>query len=234
MLKALIFDVDGTLADTEDIHRQAFNLAFAEAGLDWHWDRALYARLLDVAGGKERIGHYWRLVGPGSGEIDGRIDAIHASKTRHYDALAGAGRLPLRPGIRALIDEAVASGLPIAIATTTTPANIDALLRHHLGSAWPSLFAAVRDGATPGAKKPAPDIYLDVLEVLGLDGADCIALEDSENGLRAAAAAGIPAVITPTAYTAHHDFGDALITPVSLAGVNLATMRRWHAAALQP
>ena len=231
MLKALIFDVDGTLADTEDVHRQAFNLAFAEAGLDWHWDQALYAHLLDVDGGKERIDYYRRLADAAAG-ID--AGALHAAKTRHYRVLAGGGLVPLRPGIRALIREAVAHELPIALATTTTPANIDTLLRGPLGSGWRSLFAAVCDGAAPGPKKPAPDVYLDVLATLGLDGADCIALEDSANGLRAAGAAGIPTVITPTAYTAHHDFGDALIALPSLDGVHLATVRRWHAAALQP
>jgi HAD superfamily hydrolase (TIGR01509 family) len=249
MLKALIFDVDGTLADTESAHRQAFNAAFREVGLDWHWHESLYASLLDVTGGKERLHYYWRLVDPD--EADGRkvketIAAVHAIKTRHYDALAGAGQLPLRPGILRLIREAEAARLPIAIATTTTPANIDALLRTPLGSNWRALFAAVCDGATAGRKKPAPDVYLATLAALGLPAAGCIAIEDSENGLRAACAAGIATVVTPSAYTRGHQFGAALMQlphlgdpdqPITVPGldqrwVDLAALRRWHSCTL--
>ena len=246
-MRALIFDVDGTLADTESAHRQAFNAAFREVGLDWHWHESLYARLLDVTGGKERLLYYWRMVDPD--EADGSkvretIEAVHAIKTRHYDALAGL--LPLRPGILRLIREAQAAGMPIAIATTTTPANVDALLRTPLGSDWRTLFAAVCDGSTAGSKKPAPDVYLATLAALGLAAADCIAIEDSENGLRAACAAGIPTVITPTAYTRGQQFDAALVQlphlgdpdePIKVprAGerwVDLAVLHRWHRSTL--
>ncbi len=244
-MKALIFDVDGTLADTESAHRLAFNAAFREVGLDWHWHESLYARLLDVAGGKERLHHYWRMVDPeeaDGGKVRETIDAVHAIKTRHYDALAG--NLPLRPGILRLIREATAAGVPVAIATTTTPANVDALLRAPLGRDWRALFSVVCDASTAGSKKPAPDVYLAALAAMGLAAADCIAFEDSENGLRAARAAGIPTVITPTAYTRGHQFDGALAQlahlgdpedPVALPGererwVNLAVLQRWHAA----
>lgn len=246
-MKAIIFDVDGTLADTESAHRQAFNAAFREVGLDWHWHESLYARLLDVTGGKERLHYYWRMVDPD--EADGRkvratIEAVHAIKTRHYDALAG--QLPLRPGILRLILEAQSARLPIAIATTTTPANVDALLRTRLGSNWRTMFAAVCDGSTAGGKKPAPDVYLATLAALGLPAADCIAIEDSENGLRAACAAGIPTVITPTAYTRGQQFDAALVQlphlgdpdqPITAPGadqrwVDLAALRRWHSCTL--
>ncbi|MET0858392.1 MAG: HAD family hydrolase [Telluria sp.] len=250
-MKAIIFDVDGTLADTESAHRQAFNAAFREVGLDWHWHESLYASLLDVTGGKERLQYYWRLVDPE--EADGRkvretIEAVHAIKTRHYAALAGGGQLPLRPGILRLIREAQAARLPIAIATTTTPANVDALLRTPFGSDWRSLFATVCDGSTAGAKKPAPDVYLATLAALGLQAAECIAIEDSENGLRAAGAAGIPTVVTPTAYTRGHQFDAALMQlphlgdpdqPIKVPGadqrwVDLAALRRWHDASSNP
>jgi len=246
-MNALIFDVDGTLADTESAHREAFNAAFVEVGLDWHWDEALYTRLLDVAGGKERLLHYWRMVDPeeahGSkvGEV---INAVHVIKTRHYTTRVSEGGLPLRPGIARLIGEANEAGLPIAIATTTTTANLDALLSGPFGADWRKRFDAVCDASTAPNKKPAPDVYHAALERLRMDAADCLALEDSANGLQAALAAGIPTLITINAYTAHNDFDGALQvlphlgdpdTPLawSLPGmehpwVDLPTLQRWH------
>ncbi|WP_420475366.1 HAD-IA family hydrolase [Noviherbaspirillum sp. ST9] len=250
-MRALIFDVDGTLADTETAHRDAFNAAFSEAGLDWYWDEALYARLLDVAGGKERILHYWKTVDPD--EASGRlaretVDAVHLLKTRHYDAMVRGGRLSLRPGILRLICEAHASKVPMAIASTTTSSNIDALLEAPLGSGWRSLFAAVCDASTTDIKKPAPDVYLAALDALALPPDACLAMEDSENGLRAARAAGIPTLVTPTAYTVTHRFDDALLVLPYLGDpdhplpqhipdadqrwVDLAALRRWHSGTL--
>jgi len=250
-MQALIFDVDGTLADTEAAHREAFNAAFAEVGLDWHWDEALYARLLKVAGGKERLLHHWRMVDPdeaGGSQARAVIEAVHAIKTRHYARRVGGGGLPLRPGIARLIDEAGEHGLPIAIATTTTPANLDALLQAPLGADWRRRFAAICDAGTTAVKKPAPDVYLAVLERLGLDAGDCLAVEDSENGLRAAQAAGIPTVVTPSAYSAQDRFDGALLVvphlgdpdqpmPQHLPGADhrwadLAALRRWHRGTL--
>jgi beta-phosphoglucomutase-like phosphatase (HAD superfamily) len=247
MLSALIFDVDGTLADTEAAHRDAFNAAFSEIGLDWHWSESLYVSLLDVAGGKERILHYWNLVDPQ--EASGRIarqtvEAVHRIKTRHYEAMVSGGRLALRPGMLRLIGEAHAAKVPMAIASTTTPANIDALLRTPLGSAWRTLFAAGCDASTATNKKPAPDVYLAALDALALPAADCLAFEDSVNGMRAAHAAGIPTVVTPTAYTVGHCFDDALLVLPHLGDpdhplpqhlpdadhrwTDLAALRRWH------
>ncbi len=247
MLKALIFDVDGTLADTETAHREAFNAAFRANGLTWEWDETLYTRLLMIAGGKERIAHYWQQVDPvraGESRSAATIDRIHALKTQEYEKRVSGGQLALRPGMERLIREAHASGMPMAIATTTTPANVDALLLTPLGADWRNYFAVVCDASTPGRKKPAPDVYLAALAALRLPGAECLAFEDSENGLRAATAAGIPTLITPTAYTALHDFDGALVVvphlgdpdmPMAqrLAGtdqrwVDLAALRRWH------
>jgi len=251
-MQALIFDVDGTLADTETAHLHAFNAAFAEAGLDWFWDEALYARLLEVAGGKERLRHYWRMVD--GAEAEGAqaarvVDKLHALKTFHYTEQVRRYGLPLRPGIARLLDEAAAAGLRVAIATTTTPANLDALLQVHFGATWRTRFAAIGDGATTPTKKPAPDVYRYVLEQLGLDPAACLAFEDSGNGLLAARAAQVPVVVTPTAYTSHHPFdgalavlphlGDArlpLIEPVRgerHRWVDLETLRRWHGDAVR-
>jgi HAD superfamily hydrolase (TIGR01509 family) len=246
MLKALIFDVDGTLADTEDAHRRAFNSAFREAGLDWHWHTSLYVRLLDIAGGKERLLHYWQLIDPEAqgSHVAHVLDAVHAIKTRHYAAFVGAGQVALRPGVLRLIAEARAAGLQLAIATTTTPGNLDALLRAPLGNNWRAQFAVVCDGATPVTKKPAPDIYLAVLADLGLNGADCLAIEDAEIGLRAACAAQVPTLVTPTPWTRGQQFGAALMqlphlgdpgTPweSALPGLHqrwadLALLRSWH------
>ncbi|TDF65611.1 HAD family hydrolase [Cupriavidus sp. L7L] len=250
-MKALIFDVDGTLADTETAHLQAFNAAFAEVGLDWCWDEALYTRLLKVAGGKERLLHYWRMVDPEEArgcKVRETIDAVHAIKTRHYAERVGSGQLPLRPGIARLIDEAGSAGVPIAIATTTTPANLDALLQVPLGQRWRERFAAIGDAGTTAIKKPAPDVYLAVLERLGLEAGDCLAIEDSENGLRAAQAAGIATLVTPSAYTAHERFDGALLVlphlgdpgqplPQQLPGAaqrwaDLGALRNWHRGTL--
>jgi len=248
MLKALVFDVDGTLADTEEAHRAAFNAAFTDAGLAWHWSVPAYTRLLDIAGGRERIRHFWQATDPSAARAPGAdavVDMLHARKTRHYAHLADAGQVALRPGMRRLVREARAARLPLAIASTTTPDNIDALLRPPFGRNWRALFAAVCDAGTTAIKKPAPDVYLAALAALGLPGADCLAFEDSANGLRAAHAAGIPAIVTPTAWTRSQDFSGALLCldhlgdpadPVDLPGtrrrwVDLAALRRWHAAA---
>jgi HAD superfamily hydrolase (TIGR01509 family) len=246
-MQALIFDVDGTLADTETAHLHAFNAAFAQAGLDWFWDEALYTRLLNVAGGKERLLHYWRTqeceeaAGPQAREA---VDALHALKTRHYAERMRERGMPLRPGIARLIDEANEAGLRVAIATTTTPANLDALLQPHFGASWRRRFAAIGDAGTTTAKKPAPDVYHHVLGELGLQPAACLAFEDSRNGLLAARAAGVPVVVTPSAFTAHEDFDGALAVLPHLGDphapivqmvrgewhrwVDLAMLRRWH------
>ena len=217
---ALIFDVDGTLADTEAAHREAFNEAFVEEGVGWHWSEALYTRLLGVSGGHERLAAYWREVEDGP-PPPSTLRRVHAAKTRRYTSKVGLGQVPLRPGVLRLLREAGAAGVLLAIATTTTPANIDALLRAPLGPDWRATFAAVADGATAPLKKPHPQVYLQVLEALGLPAAVCLAFEDSGNGLRAARAAGLPTLVTPTAFTASDDFAGALGVWPDLGDVHL-------------
>lgn len=237
-LSALVFDVDGTLADTESLHRQAFNEAFAAEGLDWHWDEPSYTRLLEVSGGKERILHYWRQVRGDLVDIDGAgvrdvVDRIHFAKTAAYEAMVNAGMVQLRPGVLALMEEASRAGLRLAIATTTSPVNIAALLRHAIGPHWRLQIPVVCDASSAPLKKPHPQVYAQVLQRLKLPAEACIAFEDSANGLRSALAAGLQVVVTPTGFTARHDFDGALRVLYDLSGVRVADLLAWHEERLQ-
>jgi HAD superfamily hydrolase (TIGR01509 family) len=211
-IKAIIFDVDGTLADTEDGHRKSFNKAFAECGLDWNWDVALYDKLLKVTGGKERIKYFVSDFLSGfdkPSDYEGFVKNLHAVKTKHYTNMLREGHIPLRPGIKQLIYDAHAAGITLAIATTTTPENVSALLEVGLGNDWERYFAANGCGDIVPHKKPAPDIYFWVLEKLGLSADECIALEDSENGLRSSLSAGIKTYVTTNHYTRNQNFAGA-------------------------
>jgi len=214
MLKALLFDVDGTLADTErDGHRPAFNAAFREFGLDWHWDAPLYGQLLAVTGGKERMRHYVERFRPDyvrPADFDDLVVALHQAKTRHYTRMLGEGGIPLRPGVKRLLVEARAAGLVLGVATTTTPDNVTALLRHSLAEDGADWFEVIAAGDIVPAKKPAPDIYVWAMSQLGLSAHECVAFEDSRNGIRASLGAGLRTVITVNDYTREDDFTGAL------------------------
>ena len=205
MLRALIWDVDGTLAETEEEgHRQAFNQVFAEQGLPWHWDEARYGELLAITGGKERLLHAWRQTDPAAAAAPGaaqRVAHLHARKTAIYLERVDAGAVVLRPGVHRLLSQARQQGLLLAIATTTTPANVQGLLSATLGPASLSWFNCIAAGAEVARKKPAPDVYQRVLQQLGLPADDCLAIEDSAVGAESACAAGLAVLVTRSRYS---------------------------------
>ncbi len=215
-LQALIFDVDGTLADTErDGHRVAFNQAFEQAGLDWNWTVELYGELLAVTGGKERMAYYLQKFNtdfPTDDKTPLMIKELHASKTQHYTELLSTGAIPLRPGVERLIHQARENNMRIAISTTTTPANVTALLEHALAKGSSDWFEVIAAGDIVPAKKPAADIYVWALKQLKLKAEDCLAFEDSENGIKSSQGANLKTIITINDYTRSHDFtGAALV-----------------------
>jgi len=214
-LKALILDIDGTLSDTErDGHRIAFNQAFKEAGLNWHWDTKTYGNLLEVTGGKERIHHFINKFQPAFDPPENLNDFIlklHKTKTRHFVTLLKSGAIPLRPGVERVLKEARSEGLRLAIATTTTPENVTTLLTATLGKDSIDWFEVIAAGDVVPGKKPAPDIYLYALKQMGLNADDCIAFEDSENGLLSSTGAGIKTIVTINDYTRQQDFGGAAL-----------------------
>jgi HAD superfamily hydrolase (TIGR01509 family) len=216
---ALIFDVDGTLAETEELHRQAFNHAFVRHGLDWHWDRAVYKDLLRVTGGKERIRAYHGRRENASPLSDADIAELHRVKTAHYAGLIETGCCPLRPGVTDLLTAAKARGQRLAIATTTSHGNIDALLSQALGKRWAADFDAIVAGDDVRDKKPAPDVYLEVLARLKLEASDCVAIEDSANGMIAASRANIPVLITRSMFFRDDDFSAARVVLDDLSGL---------------
>ena len=214
-LEALIFDVDGTLSNTEaDGHRVAFNKAFDEHGIGWHWDIETYGKLLAVTGGKERMKFYASDFLHNENlpdQLHQLIPELHKTKTRHYTELLASGEIPLRTGVKRLLNEARDKGLRLAIATTTTPENVTALLEHTLGKEAISWFEVIAAGDIVPAKKPAADIYRYALEKMNLDAEQCMAFEDSHNGILSSLGAGLKTIITTNDYTADHNFDGASI-----------------------
>jgi HAD superfamily hydrolase (TIGR01509 family) len=246
MLEAILWDVDGTLAETErDGHLVAFNAAFDELDIPWRWSEQRYGELLRVAGGFERLLFDMEsqpLAPVAPKERNALARRIHALKNRRYGELVASGTLPLRAGVRELFDGCTTEGVRMAIVTTTSRSNVQALLAAQVGADWESRFAAVVCAEDAPAKKPDPLAYRLVLERLRLRAEQAVAIEDSAMGLAAATAAGIPVVITRSRYFADDPVPGALAVGPSLGTrsgwspgldrepgrVGLADIRHWH------
>jgi len=210
---ALIFDVDGTLAETErDGHRVAFNRAFQDFGLSWYWPVGLYGQLLKIAGGKERIQYFIKRYQPPldyQADLNDLIVDLHRVKTAYFKQLLLDHAIPLRPGVKRLLDEARRHQVRLAIATTSAKDNVIPLLETLLGPDSPQWFEVIAAGDMVPQKKPAPDIYNLVINAMGLNPHRCLVLEDSQQGLEAATAAGLTTVVTVNDYTRNHYLGTA-------------------------
>ncbi len=228
-LAALLWDVDGTLAETErDGHRVAFNAAFESLGLPWRWDEAHYGRLLAVTGGRERLLHDMaqRTDGPRNAhERHSLAQALHLRKNEHYALLVAQGRVPLRPGVRAVLEACRAAGLRQAIVTTTSRSNVQALLTRALGNDWRAMFDGVVCGEDVARKKPDPLAHRLALDHLRLRPEQALALEDSPAGAQAAQAAGVPVAVTRSSYFAQEPF-----TGLVAVGNDLSRAQHWRSA----
>ena len=217
MLRALIFDCDGVLVDTEkDGHRIAFNRAFAKKGLTIEWDVPLYGELLKIAGGKERMRHYFEKHGwpVGIKDTDAFIKDLHKSKTDQFMEIISSGQLPLRPGIKRIIDEAIANCVLLAVYSTSNESAVNLIVEKLLGPERKEQFVAILAGDVVARKKPDPEIYTLAQKTLKVQPGECMVIEDSLNGLQAAKAAGMYCVITMNDYTEGENFANAdLIVP---------------------
>jgi HAD superfamily hydrolase (TIGR01509 family) len=251
-LEALIFDLDGTMADTEEAHRQAFNAAFLEHSLFWDWDRPKYTELLKISGGHDRIAAYVESLQVPAQEkesLRAMVGAIHRTKTRIYNELITEGKVPLRHGVARLLREARAAGKQLAIVATTAAANVTPLITNALGEEGYYWFKAIVSADHVAHKKPAPDLYQLVLSELALSASECVAFEDSASGVKAARAAGLFTIVTPTLWTRQQDLAGADLflydlgepdAPLDLRGASivgapylgLAQLEQLHTAAM--
>lgn len=219
-LRALLLDVDGTVADTERYgHRPAYNRAFRKLGLGFRWGPRLYRKLLEQPGGKERLLHYVQHYQPELGEHAARFEVdpqgwvgeVHHLKSHYFKRYLRKGQVPLRPGVARLIREADAAGLRVALVSNASRASLQPVLRYGLGEELAARIDLIVSGEDVKRKKPAPDTYLLALSKLGLAANECVALEDSAVGLKAAVAAGVPTIVTLNANTEGEDFSSAVM-----------------------
>lgn len=219
-LRALLLDVDGTVADTERYgHRPAYNRAFRKLGLSFRWGPKLYRKLLELPGGKERLMHFVVHHQPDLGEHTAAFNAdpdrwvgeVHELKSRYFRRYLRRGQVPLRPGVARLIREADAAGLHVALVSNASRASLKPVLRYGLGEELADRIDLIVSGEDVQRKKPSPDTYLLALAKLGLSPCECVALEDSSMGLRAAVAAGVPTIVTTNANTEGEDFSTAVM-----------------------
>jgi HAD superfamily hydrolase (TIGR01509 family) len=230
MIKSILWDVDGTLAETErDGHLKAFNQAFEALGLPWRWSELRYAELLAVAGGRERLLHDLQSQRPAPTHPQERqalAERIHHLKNELYARIVAGGELPLREGVRELLDDCESARVRLGIVTTTSRSNVEVLLKTHLGKDWESKFAAVVCAREAPKKKPHPQAYLLALDALKLRPHEAVALEDAEAGIAAAQAAGVPVIVTRS-----HFFASAESQGELAVGPSLGRIAGWHPAA---
>lgn len=232
-LKALIFDCDGVLAETErDGHRVAFNRMFVDKGYEIEWDVTLYKELLKVGGGKERMKHYFERTSwpQGAGDKDALIKELHQLKTAYYMEMVESGQLPVRPGVVRLVDEAIAAGIKLAVCSTSNERAVNAVVETLLGPERKAKFNVILAGDVVSKKKPDPEIYTLVLDRLHLEPVECVVVEDNRNGLLAAKGAGLYCVVTTNGYTEDEDFPEADLVVSELGDppnvqADLATIR---------
>jgi HAD superfamily hydrolase (TIGR01509 family) len=213
-MKALIFDCDGVLVDTErDGHRVAFNRAFSETGLDLEWSADLYGKLLAISGGKERMRHYFDHCGWPSGVVEEDRDVfireLHARKTDHFMRIIDSGELPLRSGVARIIDEAIEAGVKLAVCSASSEMSVNLIVEKLLGPQRRAKFNEILAGGIVRRKKPDPEIYNLARERLGVSAQDCVVIEDNRNGLLAAKAAGMACLVTTSGYSAEEDLSEA-------------------------
>jgi HAD superfamily hydrolase (TIGR01509 family) len=246
-MRALLWDVDGTLAETErDGHRVAFNRAFAALGLPWQWSEARYGELLAVAGGYERLLHDLgtrREAPRRAQEREALARHVHRLMNRIYAAIVRGRELPLRAGVAELLTECQRAEVPMGVVTTTSRGNVAALLECHLGRGWQQRFAVTVCAEEAPRKKPDPQAYLLALEALGLKSAEAVAIEDAPAGIEAAGRAGVPVIVTRSHYFPAAAAGGALAFGPSLgsavgwqppadapeARIGLEQIARWQA-----
>jgi len=217
--QALIFDCDGVLADTEQFgHLPAFNQMWRELGVPWQWSVEEYGRKLKIGGGKERMSslfaepEFLRAAAPPE-DAEARKDTIaawHKRKSAIYQRIVGSGEIPPRSGVKRLSEAALERGWLLAVASTSAQESVEAVLRRAMGEATAARFLTLA-GDVVKAKKPAPDIYLLAAEKLGIAPNRCVVVEDSNNGVEAAVAAGMRCVVTVSGYTQEEDFSKAAI-----------------------
>jgi HAD superfamily hydrolase (TIGR01509 family) len=230
VLESILWDVDGTLAETErDGHLKAFNQAFEALGVPWRWSEQHYGELLAVAGGRERLLH----------DMQGRVDAPRASRERQalaeqvhhlknalYADIVSRGDLPLRDGVRELLNDCERAGMRMGIVTTTSRTNVEALMTIHVGKDWESRFATVITAREAPKKKPDPQAYSLALEALDLSSREVVAIEDAPAGITAARSAGLALIVTRSHYFPSPESRGALAV-----GPSLGNTLGWHPAA---
>jgi HAD superfamily hydrolase (TIGR01509 family) len=224
-LKAVVFGAIGVIAETSDLQRQSFNLAFAEAGLDWAWDAETYRALLSINGGQTRLRAYRDAHSARAGVSDALIATIHERKTAHYAQIIEDGGLSPRAGVAALMAACKAAGVVTALCTSTSRENVDAIASGLAGQLDFADFASITTIDKIAAVKPAPDAYLHCLATLGFSAQDVIAIEDTPVSMASARAAGIKVMATPGAMTADQDFSDAALVVPDLTAVTLADLQ---------